>query len=55
VEANKDALRRTPEYQKYIESLESAGYFQGQIRGSELWNALEDKAVTTYVAVRQAE
>ncbi|KAF9474292.1 SGT1-domain-containing protein [Pholiota conissans] len=54
-EANKDALRRTPDYRKYIENLCSANYFQGQTKGSELWNTLENKAATAYVAIRQTD
>ncbi|KAG5648215.1 hypothetical protein DXG03_006170 [Asterophora parasitica] len=54
-EAKKDALRRNPEYQRYIENLVSADYFRGELKESELWNVLEDKAVTMFVEVRQAD
>ncbi|KAH9487088.1 Protein ecdysoneless-like protein [Psilocybe cubensis] len=55
VEATKEALRRNPEYQKYIENLKSANYFKGEIQGSQLWNSLENKAAATYVEVRRVD
>ncbi|KJA26048.1 hypothetical protein HYPSUDRAFT_36895 [Hypholoma sublateritium FD-334 SS-4] len=55
VEANKDALRRTPEYQKYIENLQSSNYFQKEIKGSELWNTLENNAANTFIAIRRTD
>ena len=55
VEATKDALRNNPEYITYIENLVSANYFQGEVEGSELWKALENKAASTFVEVRRSE
>ena len=54
-EAQKDALRRDPDYEKYIENLRSANYFRGEIQGSQLWSDLESKAASTYVEIRRAE
>lgn len=54
-DARKEALRRNPEYPKYIQNLVSAGYFRGELRGSQRWNQLEDKAAATFVDVRKAE
>ncbi|KAJ7129973.1 SGT1 protein-domain-containing protein [Mycena crocata] len=50
VEAKKDALRRSPEYIKYIQNLISVDYFRGEIEGSQLWSKLEDKANATFLA-----
>ncbi|EDR15436.1 uncharacterized protein LACBIDRAFT_301759 [Laccaria bicolor S238N-H82] len=54
-EAAKDALRRTPEYQKFLQNLVSANYFKGEVEGSELWRELENKAAITFVEVRQTD
>lgn len=54
-DARKDILRRNPEYIKYIQGLVPAGYFQGEVEGSELWNTLESKAATLFVEVRREE
>ncbi|KAF6766232.1 SGT1 protein-domain-containing protein [Ephemerocybe angulata] len=51
-EATKDALRNNQEYITYIENLVSAGYFQGEVEGSERWKSLENKAAETFIAVR---
>ncbi|KAJ7630599.1 SGT1 protein-domain-containing protein [Roridomyces roridus] len=50
VQAKKDALGRNPDYSKYIENLVSAGYFRGELQGSQLWTMLEDKASATFLA-----
>ncbi|KAJ7139770.1 SGT1 protein-domain-containing protein [Mycena epipterygia] len=50
VQAKKDALRRNPQYIKYIQNLASVDYFRGEAEGSQLWNKLEDKAATTFLA-----
>lgn len=55
IEARKDALRRNPEYKKYIQNLVSSGYFKGEIEGSQLWNSLEDKAAEVFVEARREE
>ncbi|KAJ3750022.1 SGT1 protein-domain-containing protein [Lentinula detonsa] len=52
-EAKKDALRRNPEYNKYIENLSAAGYFKGELQGSQLWTHLEDKAAEIFVNTRR--
>jgi hypothetical protein len=54
-EAISDALRRSPEYQKYIQNLTSLGYFRGELEGSQLWYELEKKAMNTYIEVRKEE
>ncbi|KAG6910578.1 hypothetical protein DXG01_009529 [Tephrocybe rancida] len=54
-EATKDALRRNPEYIKYIQNLRSADYFRGEIEGSELWRSLESKAANMFVEVRKED
>ncbi|PPQ69622.1 hypothetical protein CVT25_013705 [Psilocybe cyanescens] len=54
-EANKEALGRNPEYQKYIENLLSVNYFKGQVQGSELWNSLENKAAAIFVEVHRVD
>ncbi|KAL0950808.1 hypothetical protein HGRIS_007573 [Hohenbuehelia grisea] len=54
-QARKEALRRNPDYHKYIENLKSAGYFKGELEGSSLWNELENKAAETFVEVRRAD
>ena len=55
LEACKDALRRTPDYVKYIQNLTSAGYFRGELEGSQLWKDLESKAATVYLEARRDE
>ncbi|KAJ7770808.1 SGT1 protein-domain-containing protein [Mycena maculata] len=50
VQAQKDALRRNPQYIKYIQNLVSVDYFRGEVEGSQLWGELEDKAATTFLA-----
>ncbi|KAJ6604288.1 SGT1 protein-domain-containing protein [Mycena vulgaris] len=49
VEAKKDALRRNPQYIKYIQNLISVDYFRGEAEGSQLWSKLEDKAASTFL------
>ncbi|KAJ7596676.1 SGT1 protein-domain-containing protein [Mycena floridula] len=53
--AKVDALRRTPDYVKYIENLVAAGYFRGEVEGSKLWVSLEEKAATTFVEARRED
>ncbi|PBL00901.1 SGT1-domain-containing protein [Armillaria gallica] len=55
IAAKKDALRRDPEYVKYIQNLVSAGYFRSELEGSQLWNSLEDKAAEIFVDVRKQD
>ncbi|KAG5654046.1 hypothetical protein H0H81_008062 [Sphagnurus paluster] len=54
-QAKRDALRRNPDYPKYIQNLVSADYFRGEIEGSERWNFLESKAADIFVEVRQED
>ncbi|KAJ7462740.1 SGT1 protein-domain-containing protein [Mycena galericulata] len=49
IQAKKDALRRNPEYIKYIQNLLSVDYFRGEAEGSQLWGKLEDKAAITFL------
>ncbi|KAJ7169523.1 SGT1 protein-domain-containing protein [Mycena filopes] len=55
VDAKKDALRRNPQYIKYIQNLMSVDYFRGEIEGSELWGKLEDKAAATFLATQRED
>jgi len=52
MQARKDALQRDPEYAKYIKSIQGAGYFRGEIEGSQLWNELESKALEVFLQSR---
>ncbi|ETW87564.1 hypothetical protein HETIRDRAFT_469700 [Heterobasidion irregulare TC 32-1] len=54
-DAQKDALRRHPDYAKYIQSLVFAGYFQGELEGSQLWTSLEDKAAQIFLQTRRQD
>ncbi|EPQ60986.1 SGT1-domain-containing protein [Gloeophyllum trabeum ATCC 11539] len=54
-EARKEALRRNPEYVKYMENLASSGYFKGEQQGSQLWNELETKAADAFIAARRED
>ncbi|KAF8168261.1 SGT1 protein-domain-containing protein [Crassisporium funariophilum] len=54
-QANIEALRRNPEYGKYIQNLMKAGYFKGELEGSALWNEYENKAVATFLEVRRTD
>ena len=51
----REALRRIPDYVKYIQNLVSTGYFRGEIEGSHLWNELEYKAVDAFIEARREE
>ena len=53
--ALKDSLRRNPEYAQYIQRLVSAGYFKGELEGSQLWVTLESQAASAFVAARKDE
>ncbi|KAI1797621.1 SGT1 protein-domain-containing protein [Ganoderma leucocontextum] len=53
LEALKDSLRRNPEYVQYIQRLVSAGYFKGELEGSQLWMTLESQAASAFVAARR--
>jgi hypothetical protein len=48
-------LRRNSEYQKYIKTLMSVGYFKNELEGSKLWNEFENKAAATFAEVRRTE
>ncbi|KAG6869161.1 hypothetical protein C0993_012260 [Termitomyces sp. T159_Od127] len=54
-EAKKDALRRNPEYNKYVQTLRSVNYFRGEIEGSELWRSLEDRAANMFIEIRKED
>jgi hypothetical protein len=54
-EAKKDALRRNPEYIKYIQNLVAADYFKGEKEGSALWKAYESKAADIFVETHREE
>ncbi|KAL7285726.1 hypothetical protein ACG7TL_000831 [Trametes sanguinea] len=55
LEALKDNLRRNAEYSQYLERLASAGYFKGELQGSQKWSELENQAATAFVAARKEE
>ncbi|KAH8993994.1 SGT1-domain-containing protein [Lactarius akahatsu] len=55
VQAQKDALQRDPEFIKYINGIQAAGYFRGEIEGSQLWDALESKALAVFLQSRQED
>jgi hypothetical protein len=55
IQARKDALRRDPEYAKYMTSIQGAGYFLGEIEGSQLWNELESEALDVFIQSRREE
>lgn len=54
-EAKKDALRRNPEYIKYIQNLVSADYFKGEMEGSALWKVYETRAADIFVETRRED
>ncbi|KAI0359104.1 SGT1-domain-containing protein [Trametes cingulata] len=55
LEALKDNLRRNPDYSQYIQHLVSAGYFKGELEGSQKWTALENQAASAFVAARKED
>ncbi|KAI0670169.1 SGT1-domain-containing protein [Trametes maxima] len=55
LEALKDNLRRNPEYSQYTQRLIAAGYFKGELEGSEKWTELEDQAAAAFVAARKED
>jgi SGT1 protein len=55
MQARKDAIQRDPEYAKYVKSIRAAGYFRGEIEGSQLWNELEIKALDVFLQSRREE
>jgi hypothetical protein len=55
VRAQKDALQRDPEFIKYINSIKAAGYFRGEVEGSQLWDTLESKALAVFLQSRREE
>ncbi|KAI0651586.1 SGT1-domain-containing protein [Trametes meyenii] len=55
LEALKDNLRRNPEYSQYTERLVAAGYFKGELEGSQKWTELEDQAAAAFVAARKED
>ncbi|KAI0823078.1 SGT1-domain-containing protein [Trametes gibbosa] len=54
-EALKDNLRRNPEYAPYLQRLVAAGYFKGELEGSQLWTILENQAASAFVAARKED
>ncbi|KAF8263515.1 SGT1 protein-domain-containing protein [Lactarius quietus] len=55
VQAQKDALQRDPEFIKYVNSIQAAGYFRGEMEGSQLWDALESKAIAVFLQSRRED
>jgi hypothetical protein len=55
VQAQKDALQRDPEFIKYVNGIRAAGYFRGEMEGSQLWDALESKALIVFLQSRREE
>ncbi|KAJ3849925.1 SGT1 protein-domain-containing protein [Lentinula lateritia] len=54
-EARKDALHQNPDYNNYIENLSTAGYFKGEMQGSQVWTQLETKAAQIFVNTRKED
>lgn len=48
-------MQRDPEYAKYVKSIQAAGYFRGEIEGSQLWNELQTKALEVFLQSRREE
>ncbi|KAF8489579.1 SGT1 protein-domain-containing protein [Gautieria morchelliformis] len=55
VEARREALRRDPEYVRYIKNLQQAGFFKNEIEGSSLWKDQENQAATQFIHSRQTD
>ncbi|KAI0728590.1 SGT1 protein-domain-containing protein [Fomitopsis betulina] len=53
--ARQETLRRNPEYVQYIQNLVTSGYFRDELEGSQLWSALEDKAVDAFLDARKED
>ncbi|TFK76805.1 hypothetical protein BDN72DRAFT_754724 [Pluteus cervinus] len=52
-ETAKASLRNSPEYLRYVDTLKQAGYFKGEVEGSEKWYELESKAVVSFLDIRR--
>ncbi|KAJ7817403.1 SGT1 protein-domain-containing protein, partial [Mycena leptocephala] len=55
VRAQKDALRRNPQYIEYIQNLVSVDYFRGERADAHHWNMLEDKAAATFLDTQRED
>jgi hypothetical protein len=54
-EARLDALRRDSDYITYIEGLVKAGYFGGELSGSQKYKEREQAAADKYAQLRSNE
>ncbi|KAK1232082.1 hypothetical protein PQX77_004800 [Marasmius sp. AFHP31] len=51
----KEHLANNPDYQTYIQKLASLDYFRGELKGSQLWNELEDKAISVFLSSQKQD
>ncbi|KAJ8084332.1 hypothetical protein PM082_003101 [Marasmius tenuissimus] len=51
----KEHLANNPDYQTYIQKLTSLDYFRGELKGSQLWNDLEDKAISVFISSQKQD
>lgn len=54
-ESRYEALERNPDFRKFIENLTASGYFKEELRGSQLWKTLYEKAATAFIEARREE
>lgn len=54
-ESRYEALERNPDFRKFIENLTASGYFKQELRGSQLWKTLYEKAATAFIEARREE
>ncbi|KAF9270523.1 SGT1-domain-containing protein [Marasmius fiardii PR-910] len=45
----KENLKGNSDYQSYLKKLTSLQYFRGELKGSQLWNELEEKAISIFL------
>ncbi|KAG7099520.1 hypothetical protein E1B28_001363 [Marasmius oreades] len=45
----RENLERNPHYRSYLEKLTSLQYFRGEMKGSQRWNELEEKATSVFL------
>ena len=50
-----EALQRNPDFRKYVENLQSTGYFREEREGSQLWKTMYDRAAAAFVEARRDE
>jgi hypothetical protein len=50
-----DGLKDTTEFKKYLADLQSAGFFGGELQGSEKWKEREIEAVKGWKSIHADE